>query len=228
MNADGIRALFESHADAKYYDFHGKLTRTAYRRYGVRVPVLRKIAKDLIKNGNWRQFLEVRPIVCYEHAMVCGIIAGSVRTDEEEKKRLLTEFCSIIDDWAVCDIACSSLKCKSHSMFDFLVQLAKSEDAWTARFGIVAVMSNFIDEEHFSDVEEMLRSVKAKGYYVDMAIGWFICTAESKMQTKGLSLLRFDEISCEAKKMAVSKMRDSFRVDGNRVEEAKKIIQQMR
>ena len=82
---DKIEKLLLEHEDEAYREFQGGLTKTSYSRIGVRVPVLRKIAKEIVKSDEWEEFLSVRPIVFYEHAMLAGIISATVKEPYEEK-----------------------------------------------------------------------------------------------------------------------------------------------
>lgn len=222
-NADGIRQLLKAHEDAVYRDFHGTLTHTRYERIGVRVPVLRSMAKEIVRSGEWRDFLSVRPIILYEHAMLAGIISASVKEPYEDKIARLRAFAADIDDWAVCDITCSSLKCKDARLFDDMCAFAKSNDVWTARIGLVVILGNFADRAHVDGIRETLGALTAKGYYIDMAVGWLICTVESRCKGAGIELMKTAKISAEVKKIAASKMRDSYRVSSESKMEASEI-----
>lgn len=222
-DADKIRDILSSHADEKYREFHGGLTRTEYERLGVRVPVLRNIAKEIIKSGEWREFLAVRPIILYEHAMLAGIISASVKEPYEDKIKRLKDFAEVVDDWAVCDITCSSLKCKDARLFNDMKEFALSSDTWLARIGLVVILGNFSDEEHLEGIRDTISFVKAHGYYIDMAIGWLICTVESHCKGAGIELMKTAEISAEVKKIAASKMRDSYRVSPESKKEASEL-----
>lgn len=209
---DKIEKLLREHEDEAYREFHGGLTKTSYRRIGVRVPVLRKIAKEIVKSGEWEEFLSVRPIVFYEHAMLAGIISATVKEPYEEKIKRLKAFAGLIDDWAVCDITCSSLKCKDCRLLADMCDFAVSEDIWLARMGIVVLLGNFAYGEYLDVLRETVNGVVAKDYYTDMAVGWLICTLESHSKGAGIELMKTAKISQTVKKMAASKMRDSYRV----------------
>lgn len=209
---DKIEKLLLEHEDEAYREFQGGLTKTSYSRIGVRVPVLRKIAKEIVKSDEWEEFLSVRPIVFYEHAMLAGIISATVKEPYEEKIKRLKAFSEDIDDWAVCDITCSSLKCKDGRLLADMCGFAVSEDIWLARMGIVVLLGNFAYEEYLDVLRETLNGVTAKDYYIDMALGWLICTLESHSKGAGIELMKTAKISQTVKKMAASKMRDSYRV----------------
>lgn len=222
-NEERIRELLKAYEDAKYRDFHGALTHTRYERVGVRVPVLRTLAKEIIRSGEWREFLAVRPIILYEHAMLAGIISASVKEPYSDKMERLRAFAAYIDDWAVCDITCSSLKCKDERFFKDMCAFAKSPDVWTARIGLVVILGNFADREHIDGIRETINAVKAQDYYIDMAVGWLICTAESHDEGAGIELMKTAMVSDEVLRIAAYKMRDSFRVSQKSKEEAARL-----
>lgn len=219
-NGERIKSLLLEHEDVKYREFHGGLTNTRYERIGVRIPVLRRIAKEIIKSGEWQEFLAVRPIIFYEHAMLAGIISASVKEPYADKIARLKEFSEFVDDWAVCDITCSTLKCKDARLFDDMRAFAASPDIWLARMGIVVILGNFADREHLDGIRGAINGIKAEGYYVDMAVGWLICTVESHGEGAGIELMRTAHISERVRKIAASKMRDSYRVSDKSKREA--------
>lgn len=223
---DGIENLLREHADEKYREFHGGLTKTAYERVGVRVPVLRAIAKDIVRSGEWRQFLAVRPVRLYEHAMLVGVVSAIAEEPYEDKIARLEEFSSLVDDWAVCDVTCASLRCGDERLFGDMARFAADSDAWLARMGLVVLLSVFADGEHTDGLREVIDGVRAQGYYVDMAVGWLIATAESRTEGAGLQLMKTARLSPEVKRIAASKMRDSFRVSEASKREAARLARE--
>ncbi len=225
-NAEKTEEILRSREDVGYREFHGKLTNTSYERIGVRVPVLRALAKQIISSGEWREFLSVRPVKYYEHAMLAGIISASVKEPYEDKIQRLKEFSELIDDWAVCDITCSSLKCNDARLFDDMRVFASSDKVWLARIGLVVILGNFAFRERLDEIRETVNGIVAEGYYIDMAVGWLICTVESHSEGAGINLMRTAEISSKVKKIAASKMRDSYRVSEKSKKEAAEIAKE--
>lgn len=225
-NVAAIENMLREHADEKYREFHGGLTKTAYERVGVRVPVLRGMAREIIKSGEWREFLAVRPVRLYEHAMLLGVVSASVKEPYADKIERLERFSRFVDDWAVCDITCSSLKCKDERLFGDMTRFAASDDAWLARMGLVVLLGNYADGEHIDGLRAAINGVRARGYYVDMAVGWLIATVESHTAGAGLALMATARISPEVKRIAAAKMRDSFRVSAESKREAARIAKE--
>ncbi len=57
MSFPDLNRILEENSDPKYRDFNAGLVPYEGRMYGVRMPVLRTIAKTIMK-GDWRSFLE--------------------------------------------------------------------------------------------------------------------------------------------------------------------------
>lgn len=73
-------------ADEKYREFHSRLipgVETIF--YGVRVPALRKFARQLVKE-DWRGFVELtKDSSVYELNMLCGMVCALAKCDFGEK-----------------------------------------------------------------------------------------------------------------------------------------------
>ena len=73
---------------------------------GVRVPVIRKYAKELLKeNADWQKIL-VEDDVYFEETMLRGFIIGMATLKEDDvefAKEKLAEFVAYIDNWSIND-----------------------------------------------------------------------------------------------------------------------------
>ena len=66
--------------DDKYKEFHSSLCPGVENIIGVRVPVLRKYAKELSK-GNWKENFEQIQNDYYEEIMLQGMLIGLSKAD---------------------------------------------------------------------------------------------------------------------------------------------------
>lgn len=218
--------LFELQ-DKKYKEFHGTLCNTCkYEIIGVRVPDLRKLAKEIIKR-DFRSFLEDSEINYYEEAMLKGLIIGISKMPFNETCKYLKKFIPIIDNWAVCDITCSSLKItKKHidEMWKFLYSYTISTKEYEIRFAIVMFLSYYIDKEHLKEIFNIIENIKNDEYYVKMAIAWFISIAYIKEKEITVKFLKTTQIDKWTYNKALQKIIESYRVD----EDEKKKIRLMK
>ena len=212
MTADELLAKIESIADDKNREFFSRLSHTRYKLYGVRVPDLRKLAKQLIKEGEADDALALPP-QCYEHVMLKGILTATAKIPLAQKTEMLDAYAALIDDWALCDVVCACLKLKSREEFDAMREFAASAEPFKARLGLVAIESCFCNEQYAREIDGVVRSICAQGYYVDTGAAWLVCTLECKVKGAGLDILLSGALSDAASAMCAGKMRDSRRVD---------------
>ena len=96
--------------DLKYKEFHSKLCPNVSNIIGVRVPVLRQFAKELYKEDN--EVINKIGNKYYEEIMLQGFLIAFSNENVETKINYIRNFLPKIDNWAVCDVFCSSLKIK--------------------------------------------------------------------------------------------------------------------
>ena len=91
--------------DKQYAAFQAKLTPGVPMEsfIGIRVPVLRKFAKEFTKEAECEEFLHQLPHQYYDENMLHGLLISEVK-DYEECIRLTDRFLPFVDNWAVCDI----------------------------------------------------------------------------------------------------------------------------
>ena len=95
--------------DIKYKDFHSSLVlNSKYEMMGIRVPIMRDIAKKISKS-NIEEFLEYAQNKYYEEIMIQGLVISHIK-DEKLFYKHFIEFIKKIDNWAICDSFCSSIK----------------------------------------------------------------------------------------------------------------------
>ena len=157
-------------ADEKYREFHSRLipgVETIF--YGVRVPALRKFARQLVKE-DWRGFVELtKDSSVYELNMLCGMVCALAKCDFGEKLEYVEKFIPSIDNWAVCDIVCGDLKDVKNNqerMYEFVLPYLKSQNEYEVRFAVVILMQYFVTDEYINDVLKIYDDIRHNGYYV--------------------------------------------------------------
>ena len=201
--------FIKANSEEEYKNFHSRLTRSNYPINGIRIPVLRKYAKELAKNRDMSEFLAQKS-KCYEQCMLKGLIVSQSKAQDEKFFPLLESFIDEIDDWALTDVACSGIHRKYKAYLDKIKEYAAKDDIWYARWGLVAVMVNFFDKDEV--IYQVVDNLIAKDYYVDMALAWLIQVLAVKNRAVAIALMQSDKVSGVVKKMAVRKIKDSFRI----------------
>lgn len=205
--------LFEL-KDEKYKEFHSSLCPGVNTIIGVRVPELRKYAKELSK-GDWKENFKKIENYYYEEIMLQGMIIGIAIKDVEELKKYLEKFIPKIDNWAVCDVCCGGLKLtKKHmeEMWKFLQKYIKSEKEFEIRFAIVMLLEYYIKEEYIEKILEIFDNTKSDAYYVKMAVAWAISTCYIKFPEETEKYLENNNLDEFTYKKSIQKIKESFRV----------------
>lgn len=205
-------------ADEKYRDFHSSLVPNTDKKefLGVRMPVLRKIGKDISK-GNPKSFLEISSKNIYEIKMLRGIVTGLIKPKDFKEFTLLCDnFTEEINNWALCDSFCSGLKqTKKYKdeFFEYLEKYLNSNNEWKIRFALVIMLNYYLDDEYIDTVLTRCDAVENKAYYVSMAQAWLVATALAKCREKTLDYLHNNSLDDVTFNKAIQKSIESYRID---------------
>lgn len=205
--------LFEL-GDAKYAAFQSKLTPTVDKELfiGVRVPVLRKFAKELNDNPIASEFLSELPHKYYDENMLHGILISEMK-DYDKLIKETDRFLPYIDNWAVCDIM-SPKVFKKHKaeLFEKIREWTNAEHPYTIRFGIEMLMSHYLDEDFKTEYLEIPAMIRSEEYYVNMMIAWFFATALAKQWDVAISYLEQKQLDEWVHRKTIQKAKESYRI----------------
>ena len=146
---DELKKELESLADKKYQIFSLKLLPNTKNVLGVRLPVLRKIAKRISKS-NYKIFLVENDYEFMELALIEAMVIGLIK-DIDEAYALLEKFIPKITNWSICDTLCASCKFLSTDIKrtrGLLDKYLNSEDEFEIRFCYVVLLMYFIDIDY--------------------------------------------------------------------------------
>ena len=213
MNYQTLILTLKQNSDKQFDEFNNKIINSGVATLGCKIPFLRKFAKNLTVSE-----VESFPVhQYYEVDLLRGIVISTAKIPFVEKSRHLLDFAKNIENWAVCD--CSTVKVANGERqlyFDFFLSMLSSEQPFVCRYGVVNLMSNFLDDEHITQVLNSLAKITQWGhYYVDMGVAWLIATVMAKCRDKTVAYMEGDGrhvINRFAYNMSLQKMRDSLRV----------------
>jgi len=194
---------------------------------GIRIPRLRKLASEILKGDpqDLRQYIDSLDGDClYEEKQLWGILLGKANMPDEERMERYRSFVPVIDNWAVCDIACASLpaiKRNPGPWFDFVRSYLHRDTEFEIRFGVVMLLANFVDEEHIDEVLLELSKITHPAYYVTMAVGWTLAACYVKFPIKTESLMAEGRLSKEIQNKTIQKIRESNSVSKEHKEHMK-------
>lgn len=206
--------LFEL-ADEKYKKFHSGLCPNTDNIIGVRLPQLRQIAKEITKD-DWRGYLENCLEDYYEENLINGLVIAYAKCDVEEKLQYIKGFVPKIDNWAVCDSFCNSLKFTTKNreiVWEFLKPYLNSDKEFEIRFAVVMMLNYYITEEYIDAVLKCLDKISHDGYYVKMAVAWAVSICFIHFEDKTMDFLKNNNLDDFTYNKSLQKICESLRVD---------------
>lgn len=226
MENNQIRKRLEELADEEYRKFHTGLCPKSSEILGVRVPILRNFAKEIVKEGNIEEYLENALDNSYEEILLQGMVLGLWKTNIENFSKYLEKFIPKINSWAVCDVSVAGFKITKKNMeymWDFLQKYLKSNKEFELRFAIVMLLDFYITDEYIDKVLQILNNIENDEYYVKMAIAWTLQVAFVKFPNETMKLLKNNKIDDWTYNKALQKIIESYRVDENTKNEIRKM-----
>ena len=197
-----------------YAVFNRRIVNTKMPVIGVRVPDLRRLARELAANMSAADIsrLLAAPSNLYEYVLLCGLLINRAKISDEEAIRLTRQYLPRVDSWAHIDIFVEKKRRFAGEVWwDFALECLQNEDEFTVRYGVISLMTNFLDEAHIDQVFAVLRNVKHDGYYVKMALAWLYATAAVHFFELTLAELENEHIDAWTRNKAYQKMRESRR-----------------
>lgn len=213
--------------DKKYKEFHSSLCPGTNNMIGIRVPVLRNYAKELLKQYEFRCLMENIDDEYYEEIMLQGMLIGLVKEDFNTIMEYIKTFIPKIDNWAVCDVFCAGLKItkkNKEKMWEFIKPYLKSDKEFEIRFSVVMILDYYIEEEYLNQIFKIFNEIQSTEYYVQMAVAWAISICIIKYYNETLKYLKNAELDNFTYNKALQKGIESYRI----TPEQKQVLRNMK
>ena len=204
------KLLFENQ-DLKYKEFHQKLMPTVDTQsvIGVRVPVLRSIAKKFPFDKS--EFMNELPHRYYEENNIHAFLIESIK-DFDECICETEKFLPCIDNWATCDMMRpKTFKANKDKLLTFIQKWLESENCYTVRYGIGMLNSYYLDNGFDTKYLDMA-IVKSDEYYINMMIAWYFATALTKQFDATLPYIAEYRLPKWVHNKAIQKANESLRI----------------
>lgn len=212
--------------DEKYKEFNKSLVLDSkYEMIGVRIPILRDIAKKIVKTTNIEEFLKIAENKYYEEVMIQGLVVSHIK-DEEAFYKYFKNFINKIDNWAICDSFCNSLKIVKkyeEKYFKEAEKLALKEEEFKSRVGLVLILNFFINSYNLNSIFDILNKIRSEKFYINMAEAWLICEMYIKFPKETKKFLEHNDLNKFTQNKAISKINDSYRVSKEEKDSLKKL-----
>ncbi len=211
-----IKERLKKEADDGYKKFSASLVPNINNILGVRLPVLRSIAKEIYKSGSYEDFLKVSDIEFMEETMLQGMIIGIMDKTVEEMLCYVKDFIPKIDNWSVCDCFCAGLKFTKNnlkSVWNFIQPYFSSQNEYELRFAYVMLLNYFVCDEYIDKILKLIDNFKDERYYSKMAAAWLVSVCFVKKRDKTLEYLKKSKLSKQTFNKSIQKICESFKVD---------------
>ena len=157
-----VNYLF-SFEDLEYKNFNSKLV-LKNNLIGIRVPILKKIAKELAK-GNYKEFISIMNHNYHEEVLIHGLILGYIK----DPMNYFDDYIKYMDDWQSCDTTISNMK-----YFKYNQDINYIKKYLYHRVGYVILLTYYIKDEYIDELYNIVDNYNSDNYYVKMAVAWLL------------------------------------------------------
>lgn len=206
--------FLKSLSDPKTRDFNKRIIDTKYEILGIKTPMLKHLAKEKL-HTDYLDFLKYCGVKYYEEIFIEGQVIAGIK-DEDIFLEHFYNYIPKIDNWALCDSFCNSLKRfrkDPEKYFKICQDLALQYDKeYTSRVGLICILNHFVDKSYLNDIFTILDTIKSDEYYLNMAESWLVCELYTKYPQETTKYLKKNKLNKFTQNKAISKIHDSYRV----------------
>ncbi len=208
-----IREFLLLQQDIKYRDFTLPLIPNVEEKtfIGVRLPVVKKYAKDLPEKDRL-EFLKDLPHQYHEENILHAFILSNMK-DYNMFLNYVNKFLPYVSNWSVCDTICNKNLVKYRpQLIKEIYKWLKSKELYRVRYAVKCLMNYYLGDDFKEEHLLKVREVKLDDYYVEMMIAWYLATGLAKNYdsfVKAIENKEFDEFTHNK---AIQKAVESFRV----------------
>jgi len=214
MRNEIIKELLNNQ-DLEYKKFHSKLCTTKYEIIGVRVPIVKEIAKRYSKEYGIKVIDELSNEY-YEEVLIKGLIIGYSKESNEIRETYIKEFIPEIDNWAICDSTISNMKFIKKDLdlfYEFITNnYQNSKGTYSLRFMIVVFLNYYLESKYIKNVLNIIDNINSSEYYVNMAIAWLLSIAYIKNKEITIEYLNNNNLDKFTHNKTIQKICESYQV----------------
>ena len=199
-----IREQLLTMAENDYQKFSAALIPGVENMLGIRLPQLRKLAKDIAKL-DWKEAIKDEDFY-FEERMLRGMIISYASKDMDEMLPYIEAFIPLVDNWSICDSVFMGMEIfqkNRERAWKFIEPYLQSHKEYEVRVALIVMMQHLlkcdkngkkiarlrtVDVSALSDVTEEkglyidrvlkeVDKVDTTDYYASMAASWLIAEA---------------------------------------------------
>ena len=196
-----IQARLLALQDEAYRAFHKSLVPTLQQELiGVRVPQVRKLAKELAGTQESEAFLNELPHRFYEENLLRALSG-------------IERFLPYVDNWAVCDAFSPKVFAKHpQEVLACIRRWLSSGKTYSIRFGVDMLMQFYLGDDFSPEQLRWVGAIGSSEHYVNMARAWYFATALAKQQPDTLSYLLENRLDVWTHNKTIQKAIESYRI----------------
>ena len=190
---------------------------------GVRIPALRKLAKELKGTEEAAAFLSVLPHAYFEEYLLHAFLIGFIK-DFEQAVTQVDRLLPYLNSWALTD----SMRIKAfdkapEALLPHVARWLVDDHPYTVRYGILCLMNYFLDDRFKPAYLEKVAAVQSEEYYVRMMQAWYFATALAKQYDAALPYLAEGRLDPWTHNKTIQKAVESFRITPQQKDELRKL-----
>lgn len=227
MNKETIKNRLLEEAEKDYKKFSSALIPNIDNVLGVRLPILRKIAKEIYQSDFWQEFVNDKNAEYMEETMLKGMIIGQIKATPKEILKYIKDFIPKIDNWSVCDSFCAGLKFTNKNLdliWNFIQPYFKSKKEYYLRFVYVMCLDYFVKEEFIDKIFEKINEFSDERYYSKMAVAWLVSVCCVKFPQKTFDYLKTSNLDDWTFNKSIRKCIESYRITDEMKNNLKKLL----
>lgn len=214
MTGEEIKNFIFSQKDEDYKNFNSNLIPEVDKNtvVGVRIPMLRTFAKQIVKENDYSFFLNALPHELFEENCLHSLIISELK-NTDEVLLCLNKFLPYVDNWAVSDIISPSVfKKHKEKLLCQIHMWLKSSHTYTIRYAVSALMQYFLEDDFKCEYLNDVVNIKSNEYYVNMMRAWFFQVALLKQYDATIGIFESGILDKWTHNKAIQKCTESRRM----------------
>jgi 3-methyladenine DNA glycosylase AlkD len=183
---------------------------------GCRTPEIKNLVRKLIKCNEYESFLKTLPHKYHEENLLHGFILARIKVSQKELFDLVNEFLPYVNNWSVCDSMVKRSKVFTSDLDKLFIEVKNwlnSKEVYHIRFGIITMMSYFLNDEYIDEVISLASSIQTDEYYINMALSWLYATALINYYDLIIKLLVERKLNIFVHNKTIQKANESYRIN---------------
>lgn len=209
-----IQYYLLSQADQKYRDFTLPLIPLVDEKtfIGVRLPVLKKYAKDLDASQR-EEFLNSLPHTYHEENILHAFIISNIK-DYDLFIKKVDAFLPFVTNWSVCDTICNKhLDKHKEKLINEIYKWLKSKEIYRVRYAVKCLMNYYLGDDFKEEHIQKAAEVKLDNYYVKMMVAWYLATGLAKNYDSFIKAIENHQFDSVTHNKAIQKALELYRVN---------------